>query len=58
MDFAHRLITGEVDIVVFLTGAGFQQLLAIVQRHVDRQRYLDALSDIITIARGPSRSRR
>lgn len=53
VDFAHRLITGEVDIAVFLTGAGFQQLLAIVQRHVDRQRYLDALSDIITIARGP-----
>jgi len=53
IDFAHRLITGEVDITVFLTGGGFQELLAIVQRHVDRQRYLDALSDIITIARGP-----
>lgn len=53
VDFAHRLITGEVDIVVFLTGVGFQELLAIVQRHVDRQRYLDALADIVTIARGP-----
>ncbi len=53
VDFAHRLITGEVDVVVFLTGVGFQELLAIVRRHVDRQRYLDALSDIITIARGP-----
>jgi len=53
IDFAHRLITGEVDIAVFLTGGGFQELLAIVQRHVDRQRYLDALSDIVTIARGP-----
>ena len=53
VDFAHRLITGEVDIVVFLTGGGFQELLAVVERHVDRQRYLDALSDIVTIARGP-----
>ncbi len=53
VDFAHRLITGEVDIAIFLTGVGFQELLAIVQRHVDRQRYLDALSDIVTIARGP-----
>ena len=53
VDFAHRLITGEVDIVVFLTGVGFQELLAIVRRHVARQRYLDALSDIVTIARGP-----
>jgi uroporphyrinogen decarboxylase len=53
VDFAHRLITGEVDIVVFMTGGGFQELLAMVRRHVDQQRYLDALSDIITIARGP-----
>ncbi len=28
VDFAHRLITGEVDIVVFMTGGGFQELLA------------------------------
>ncbi len=53
IDFAHRLITGDVDIVVFMTGVGFQELLAIVRRHVDQQRYLDTLSDIITIARGP-----
>ena len=53
VDFAHRLITGEVGIVIFLTGVGFRQLLGIVERHVGRQRYLDALSDITTIARGP-----
>ena len=53
VDFAHRLITGGVDVAVFLTGGGFQQLLAIIERHVDRQRYLDALSDIVTVARGP-----
>lgn len=53
IDFAHRLITGEVGIVVFLTGVGFQQLLEVVERHVDRERYLNALSDITTIVRGP-----
>lgn len=53
VDFAHRLITGDVDIAVFLTGGGFRERLAIVQRHVGRQRYLNALSDIVTIARGP-----
>ncbi len=52
VDFAHRLITGDVGIVVFLTGVGFRQLLEIVQRHVDPQRYLDTLSDVVTIARG------
>lgn len=53
VEFAHRLITGEVSLVVFLTGVGFRLLLAAVEKHVPRQRYLDALADITTIARGP-----
>jgi uroporphyrinogen decarboxylase len=53
IDFAHRLITGGIDVMVFLTGVGFKHLLAAVERHVDRQRYLDALTDIVTICRGP-----
>ena len=53
IDFAHRLITGEIDVMIFLTGVGFRHLLAAVERHVDRQRYLDALADITTICRGP-----
>lgn len=53
IDFAHRLLTGEVNTVIFLTGAGFRQLLNVVVRHVDRQRFLDTLSDVVTIARGP-----
>jgi uroporphyrinogen decarboxylase len=53
VDFAHRLITGEIDIMIFMTGIGFRQLLVAVEKHVDRQRYLDALTDIPTICRGP-----
>lgn len=53
IEFAHQLITGQIDCVVFLTGVGFRQLLEVVQRHLDRQRFLDALSDVVTIARGP-----
>ncbi len=53
IDFAHKLITGGIDVMIFLTGVGFRHLLAAVERHVDRQRYLDALSDIVTICRGP-----
>ena len=53
VDFAHRLITGDVELVIFLTGVGFRHLLAAVERHVDRQRFLDALADITTIVRGP-----
>ena len=44
--FAHELITGQVEVVVFMTGVGFQHLLTLVERHVDRQRFLDALADV------------
>ncbi|MFO0869023.1 MAG: uroporphyrinogen decarboxylase [Pirellulales bacterium] len=53
IDFAHQLVTGQIDCVIFLTGVGFRQLLAVVERQLDRQRYLDALADVITVARGP-----
>jgi uroporphyrinogen decarboxylase len=51
--FANELITGRVDLVVFMTGVGVRHLLSIVERHVDRQRFLDSLADITTVARGP-----
>lgn len=53
IDFAHRLITGEIDVMIFLTGVGFRHLLAAVEKQVERQRYLNALADITTICRGP-----
>jgi uroporphyrinogen decarboxylase len=53
VDFAHRLITGEIDIVIFMTGVGFKHLLSAVEKRVDRQRFLGVLGDIVTIARGP-----
>ncbi len=51
--FANELITGQVDLVIFMTGVGVRHLMAIVQRHVDQQRFLDSLADITTVARGP-----
>jgi uroporphyrinogen decarboxylase len=53
VDFANRLITGEIDVMIFLTGVGFRHLLAAVEKHVPRDRYLNALADITTICRGP-----
>lgn len=53
VDFAYRVITGEIGAVIFLTGVGFKQLLAAIEPHMDKQRFLDALSDIPTLARGP-----
>ena len=53
VDFANRLITGQVDVVIFMTGVGVRYLLEQLERRFDRQRFLDALSDITTVARGP-----
>ena len=53
IDFAHRVMTGQIDIIIFMTGVGIRHLLAEVERHVDRQRLLSAISDITTIVRGP-----
>ena len=53
VDFAYRVMTGEINIVVWMTGVGFKALLAAIERKVEKQRFLDALSDITTVARGP-----
>ena len=53
IDFANRLMTGQIDVVLFLTGTGIRHLMSQLDRQVDRQRFLASLSDIVTIARGP-----
>ncbi len=53
VDFANRLVTGQIDVVIFLTGVGVRHLVSQVERHVNRQRFLEAISDVVTIARGP-----
>jgi uroporphyrinogen decarboxylase len=53
VDFANRLITGQIDVIVFLTGVGTRLLVQQIERHVDRDRFLAAVSDIKTVVRGP-----
>jgi uroporphyrinogen decarboxylase len=53
IDFANRLITGQIDVVVFLTGVGTRHLVAQIERHVDRPQFLAAVSDVKTVVRGP-----
>jgi uroporphyrinogen decarboxylase len=45
IDFANRLVTGGIDVVIFLTGVGTRILVEQVERHVDRARFLAAISD-------------
>ena len=53
VDFANRLMTGGIDVVLFLTGTGVRHLMSQLERQVDRERFLATLSDVVTIARGP-----
>ncbi len=53
IDFGHRLITAEIDAVILLTGVGVETLTQVIERHIDRERFLTALTDTKTIARGP-----
>ena len=53
IDFANRLITGQYDLLIFLTGVGVRHLVTQVERQVDRQRFLTAIADVTTVARGP-----
>jgi len=54
VDFAKAVMTGQIDAVIAMTGSGFRHLIAAVQRRVPLQQFLAALSDITTIARGPT----
>jgi uroporphyrinogen decarboxylase len=53
IDFAYRVMTGQVSVVILMTGVGFRFLLSAIEESIERQRFLDALSDIPTIVRGP-----
>jgi len=53
IDFANRLITGRIDIIIFLTGGGTRMLVRQIERHVDREQFLAAVSDIKSVVRGP-----
>ena len=35
VDFAHRLITAQIDVVILLTGVGTRLLVEAIERHVD-----------------------
>ncbi|MDE1177937.1 MAG: uroporphyrinogen-III synthase [Edaphobacter sp.] len=52
LQFAEKLIAGEFDLVVFLTGVGVRAMLDIVQTRFDKEAFLDALRQVKIAARG------
>ncbi len=53
LTFAERLLVGDVDVVIFMTGVGATLMLdAVSQRH-ERHLIVEALSRTTVVARGP-----
>jgi uroporphyrinogen-III synthase len=53
LEFAGRLIQGDFDLVIFLTGVGVRRLMNIVESRYDRARFLEALRKVKVASRGP-----
>jgi uroporphyrinogen decarboxylase len=53
LDFAERLLGGEVEVVTFMTGVGTRALFAAMETRHQRAALVAALASIITVARGP-----
>jgi uroporphyrinogen-III synthase len=52
-EFARKLIGGEIDVVIFLTGVGTRMLARMLDAEFPRERWVTALSEKIVVARGP-----
>ena len=51
--FAKRLLAGEFDMVIFLTGVGARAILSVVETAYKREDYVAALQRVSVVPRGP-----
>ncbi|HXD90431.1 MAG TPA: uroporphyrinogen-III synthase, partial [Candidatus Binataceae bacterium] len=52
-EFAARLIAGEFDAAIFLTGVGVRELFRVIETRYAREAIVAALKRVGTVARGP-----
>jgi uroporphyrinogen decarboxylase len=52
-DFAEKLLRGELHLVVFMTGVGTRTLAGVLETRYPREKWVEALSKVTVIARGP-----
>jgi len=52
-EFARELFAGRIDLVIFLTGVGTRILTRIIESKYPRAEWVDALSRVVVVARGP-----
>ncbi|MBF6560279.1 MAG: uroporphyrinogen decarboxylase [Candidatus Binataceae bacterium] len=53
LDFAARILAGDLDAAIFLTGVGVRELFRVMETRHDRAALVAALGRIVTVARGP-----
>ncbi|MGC6450933.1 MAG: uroporphyrinogen decarboxylase [Pirellulaceae bacterium] len=53
IDLANRIMTGEIDVFIVMTGVGFKHLIKAVEHHIDLARFINCLRDMTTVTRGP-----
>ncbi|MBC7822088.1 MAG: uroporphyrinogen-III synthase [Planctomycetaceae bacterium] len=52
-EFLDRLLSGEIEVVIFMTGVGARALLEVVETRVPRTTFFEALQRCCVIVRGP-----
>ena len=52
-DFGRKLLAGDYDVVIFMTGGGTRYLFAAMETDYERDRLVEALSSTVVVARGP-----
>ena len=52
LQFGHRLLAGDFDMVLFMTGVGVRSMMNILEPELPREALLDALRRMTVIARG------
>ncbi|HEX4542952.1 MAG TPA: uroporphyrinogen-III synthase [Candidatus Acidoferrum sp.] len=53
LEFAARLIAGDFDVVIFLTGVGCRAVLSVAETKFNRADYIAALQRVKVVPRGP-----
>ena len=51
--FVEKLLAGQIDAVIFMTGVGTRTLVEVLEARYPRERIVRALSGIVVVARGP-----
>ncbi len=52
LQFGRRLVAGEFDMVLFMTGVGVRSMMSILETEISRETMVEALRRTIVVARG------